>query len=287
MKPPSDPPAPRRKALGRGLDALLTKNRPGGDAAATPTAKTAGDGDQIRKVPLDLIDPNPDQPRTLFEPESIEELAQSIRNDGLIQPVLVRPNGSRYLLVVGERRLRAAKLAGLAEIPAIVRELDREKSLELALIENIQRENLNPIEVATALVVASSLAGVVLRFWSRRRSLALLGVTAFVLAGAGAYNGAKIPDSIEAFRVNFYRWTFVVAWLAWLALGWSVALALRRWSGLRDEANPIAVPRWAPFAAALVMLVPAAGATFTAGFDDERRDQAGFATMRQLSDAAN
>jgi len=151
MKTPSDPPAPRRKALGRGLDALLTKRRGVGDVAAPATAPAREDGDEVRKVPVDLIDPNPDQPRTVFEPDAIEELAQSIRNDGLIQPVLVRPSGSRYLLVVGERRLRAAKLAGLAKIPAIVRELGREKSLELALIENIQRENLNPIEVATAL----------------------------------------------------------------------------------------------------------------------------------------
>jgi len=146
MSSRSDRPTGRRKALGRGLDALLTAK------PATKAAQPAPQqGDDVRKVPVDQVDPNPHQPRTVFRPEAIEELAQSIRSDGLIQPILVRPAGDRYHVVAGERRLRASKLAGLTEIPAIVREIEDELLLEIALVENIQREDLNPIEVALAL----------------------------------------------------------------------------------------------------------------------------------------
>ena len=141
--------AASRKALGRGLDALLS-SRPGA-AAAVAAAPAAESGEQVRMIPLDAIDANPDQPRTVFEGGAIEELAQSIREDGVIQPILVKPLGSRFLLVAGERRWRASKLAGLAQIPAIIRDVSDEKILEIALVENIQREDLNPIEVAVAL----------------------------------------------------------------------------------------------------------------------------------------
>jgi ParB family chromosome partitioning protein len=102
-------------------------------------------------IPLDAIDPNPDQPRTVFQPGAIEELAQSIKEDGVIQPILLKPAGSRFLLVAGERRWRASRLAGLSQIPAIIRDVSEEKILEIALVENIQREDLNPIEIAAAL----------------------------------------------------------------------------------------------------------------------------------------
>lgn len=142
-----DSPGGRRKALGRGLDALLS-SKPGGQAA--PNAP--GAGQDVRKVSVDRIDPNPHQPRTVFRPEAIEELAQSIRNDGVLQPILLRPSGGgRYHVVAGERRLRASKHAGLTEIPAIVRHFDDDQMLEIALVENIQREDLNPIEVALGL----------------------------------------------------------------------------------------------------------------------------------------
>lgn len=139
--------AASRKALGRGLDALLS-NRPGAAAAAAPTMEQ---GEQVRMIPLDAIDANPDQPRTVFQPGAIEELAQSIREDGVIQPILLKPAGSRFMVVVGERRWRASKLAGLSEIPAVIRDVSEEKILEIALVENIQREDLNPIEIASAL----------------------------------------------------------------------------------------------------------------------------------------
>ncbi len=139
--------AASRKALGRGLGALLS-NRPVAAAAATPALEQ---GEQVRLIALDAIDPNPDQPRTVFEGEAIEELAQSIREDGVIQPILLKPMGSRFMVVVGERRWRASKLAGLSQIPAVVRDVSEEKILEIALVENIQREDLNPIEIAITL----------------------------------------------------------------------------------------------------------------------------------------
>lgn len=135
-----------RKALGRGLDALLT-SRPTAAAAAPAVEK----GEQVRMIPVDQIDANPDQPRTVFQPGAIEELSRSIQEDGVIQPILLKPAGSRFMVVVGERRWRASKLAGLAEIPAVIRDVSPERILEIALVENIQREDLNPIEVAAAL----------------------------------------------------------------------------------------------------------------------------------------
>ena len=142
----------RRKALGRGLGALLG-SKPSAAAAPARVAEPSApptDG-EIRNVPLRSIDVNPHQPRTEFAPEALEELSRSIKADGVIQPILVRPNGSRYLLVAGERRMRAARAAGLDAVPAVVREIDDDKLLEIALVENIQREDLNPIEVAVAL----------------------------------------------------------------------------------------------------------------------------------------
>ena len=127
-----------RKALGRGLNALLR------ETDAPPSA--AG----LEQVSLNLIDPNPFQPRTLLPEEALEELANSIRSSGLIQPILVRPSGERYQLIAGERRWRAAGKAGLERVPAVIREIDDAEALELALAENLLREALNPMEVARA-----------------------------------------------------------------------------------------------------------------------------------------
>ncbi|HET9178649.1 MAG TPA: ParB/RepB/Spo0J family partition protein [Terriglobia bacterium] len=127
-----------RKALGRGLNALLRETEP-------PPA-SAG----LEQIPLDLIDPNPFQPRTLLSADGLDELANSIRSSGLIQPIVLRPVGERYELIAGERRWRAASKAGLEQIPAIVRDIDDSEALELALAENLLREALNPIEIARA-----------------------------------------------------------------------------------------------------------------------------------------
>src|SRR5712692_2544329 len=140
--------SPPRRALGRGLSALLperTAPRPEAGAEAQPP-----DTGAIQKIAIDLIDANPYQPRRVFRAERLEELAQSIRSDGLIQPIVVQRNGGRYTLIVGERRWRAARLAGLEQIPAVIQEIPADRLLEVTLIENIQREDLNPIETAQA-----------------------------------------------------------------------------------------------------------------------------------------
>ena len=141
---------PRRKALGRGLGALLPA-RPGEVSDKVPTDTTPPSRDQVHQIPINLVDPNPYQPRRTFRQESLEELARSIQVDGLIQPIVVSPKGDRYTLIVGERRCRAAKLAGKTEIAALVQQVEPERILEVTLVENIQREDLNPIEVASAL----------------------------------------------------------------------------------------------------------------------------------------
>ena len=127
-----------RRALGRGLSALLS------DSPATAN-------EELIEVDIDLIEPNALQPRTNFDEEQLENLAQSIRSNGIIQPLLIRRfEGNRFQLIAGERRWRAAQKAGLQRVPAIVREIPDDKILELALIENIQRQELNAIEEAHA-----------------------------------------------------------------------------------------------------------------------------------------
>ena len=133
-----------RKALGRGLEALI----PGAPSATLPPPEAAQGG--AFELPIDEIGPNPHQPRSRFDDEAIKELSQSIKVSGVLQPVVVRPSGDGYELVAGERRLRASRLAGLTKIPAIIRQVSDREMLEMALVENIQRENLNPIEEAKA-----------------------------------------------------------------------------------------------------------------------------------------
>jgi ParB family chromosome partitioning protein len=125
-----------KRGLGRGLGALLS---------STPT-----DGDSLLDVGVNEIEPNPNQPRKVFSPAALEELTASIKASGVIQPVIVRRQGQGYQLVAGERRWRAARQAGLPRIPAIVREVTDAESLELALVENLLREDLNPMEEAEA-----------------------------------------------------------------------------------------------------------------------------------------
>jgi ParB family chromosome partitioning protein len=126
-----------KRRLGRGLGALI------------PEATESGS--EAHEIPVERIKPNPFQPRTNFDETKLKELAESIREHGVVQAVIVTPaGGNEYFLVAGERRYRAAIIAGLARIPAVVRDLDQSAMLEIALIENLQREDLNPIEEATA-----------------------------------------------------------------------------------------------------------------------------------------
>lgn len=138
-----------RKALGRGLSALLP-NKPASQPAAAAVAVQATAPDYQMKVAIEAVVPNPLQPRTVFQPDRLEELAASIRANGIIQPLIVRRTGQQFQIVAGERRWRAAKMAGLTEVPVVIQEVADRQMLELALIENIQREDLNPIETAHA-----------------------------------------------------------------------------------------------------------------------------------------
>ncbi len=139
----------QRKVLGKGLSALLPKKPL--PMPQPPPAEHAAPGTRVASVPILQIEPNPLQPRITFDPGRLQELANSIETNGIIQPILIRRKGSHFELIAGERRLRAAKLAGLADIPAIIQDYADDRVLEIALIENIQREDLNPIETAQAL----------------------------------------------------------------------------------------------------------------------------------------
>lgn len=133
----------KNSGLGRGLDAIFLEN--------SLEKTTAGGENVITILKLSMIDPKSDQPRKYFDKEALEELASSIKENGLLQPILVREYGEgRYQIIAGERRFRASKLAELDEIPAIILDRDDRKVAELSLIENIQREDLNPIEEALA-----------------------------------------------------------------------------------------------------------------------------------------
>jgi ParB family chromosome partitioning protein len=132
-----------KRALGRGLGALLPP------IPETPAAQGEGAG-RLRDLPIESLTPNPFQPRKTFTPEALEELAASIRTSGVLQPLVVRQRGDRHEILVGERRWRAAQQAGLSHVPAVVREATDAEALELALVENLLREDLNPLEQADA-----------------------------------------------------------------------------------------------------------------------------------------
>jgi ParB family chromosome partitioning protein len=149
--------ATKRPSLGRGLEALLgtpsTASEPEAAAPGTPRS-----GDELARIPVDLLQRGRYQPRLDMRPESLQELADSIRAQGVVQPIVVRPVGlpaagevQRYEIIAGERRWRAAQMAGLHEIPAVIRRVPDEAAVAMSLIENIQRENLNPLEEARAL----------------------------------------------------------------------------------------------------------------------------------------
>jgi len=139
----------QRRGLGRGLEALL----PSQPAVSAPV------GDVVQQIEVSRIDPNPYQPRHSFHPERLKELADSIHAHGVVQPIVVRAQGERYVLIAGERRWRAAAMAGFGKVAAIVRDVPDAQVLELTLIENIQREDLNPIETAEAFARLADDAG--------------------------------------------------------------------------------------------------------------------------------
>src|SRR5216684_51176 len=166
-----------RRGLGRGLGALLS---------ATPTAD-----DILLEVPLDQIEASQSQPRKFFNPETLDELAASIRASGVIQPVIVRRRGTGYQLIAGERRWRAARQAGLEHIPAIVRDATDAQSLELALVENLLREDLNPIEEAEAYQKLLSQFG-----WTQEELAQRIGRDRSSIANA--LRLLRLPEEIQA-----------------------------------------------------------------------------------------
>jgi ParB family transcriptional regulator, chromosome partitioning protein len=143
----------RRGGLGRGLEALIPSHPPQDDGEpAVPAEEETEDSSMpsFEQLALDLIDPNPRQPRGAFDNETLQELTDSIQAVGVLQPIVVRPTGDRFQLVMGERRVRAARAAGLERIPAVVRTTDDDHLLRDALLENVHREDLNPLEEAAA-----------------------------------------------------------------------------------------------------------------------------------------
>jgi ParB family chromosome partitioning protein len=140
----------KKKRLGRGLDALLSK------PAAQTAAVTGHDVDTLQNIPLELLQRGQYQPRVDMRQDTLQDLANSIKAQGVVQPIVARPlrksgNSQKYEIIAGERRWRAAQMAGLAEIPAVIRDVPDDAAIAMALIENIQRENLNPLEEARAL----------------------------------------------------------------------------------------------------------------------------------------
>ena len=137
-----------QRGLGRGLGALLGEDVVAEASQPTEPAQPQAPVDAVRMLPIGQIDPNREQPRRSFDEEALKELAASIRAVGVLQPIIVAPSGDRFTIIAGERRYRASRLAELDEIPAIVRDWDSQKRLEAALIENLQRDDLNPVEEA-------------------------------------------------------------------------------------------------------------------------------------------
>lgn len=206
--------------LGKGLSAIIGQRA---NPGAMP--KTAG-GDgfgQIRQLALDVIVPNPSQPRTGFDESTLEELSRSIRAKGVLQPVIVRPAGNgRFELVVGERRWRAAKLAGLESIPALVRRTSDAESLEIAMIENLQREDLSPLERAAGY----------------RRYIEAFDITIDELAGRLCESRANISNYLRLLKLRPEIHMLLGA--GQLAMGQARAIA-----GIEDSERQLAVARMA------------------------------------------
>ena len=202
----------RRSGLGKGLDSLISSEAGTVEPKASTDKKPEEQAVQSGPVQIKvrLIEPNKEQPRKQFDQESLEELAESIRQYGVIQPLLLVQNGSYYTIVAGERRWRAAKIAGLKEVPAVVKEFTQEEIAEIALVENLQREDLNPLEEARAYqrllkefhMTQEEIAGKVSKSRSViANSLRLLklekSVQALVESGALSMGHAKVLLGIE------------------------------------------------------------------------------------------
>lgn len=239
--------AENRRGLGRGLSALL------GEAEEINHAVDPAEG--VREIPIELIHRNPDQPRRHFDPEEIADLERSIRDKGILQPILVRPSpktAGEFEIVAGERRWRAAQQAGMTAIPALVRTLDDDRAYEIAIVENVQRTDLNPLEEAQAYATLVSRFGhtqdQIAQAIGKSRShvantlrLAQLpeGVQAHVLAGrltAGHARALLTADNAEALADQVVREGLSVRETEALARG-EKAPAPKKTSGPRAKAK--------------------------------------------------
>ncbi len=211
--------------LGKGLSAIISPRTAVGirHAQAVPGQAPPSAEAGIRRIPLSQIRPNPNQPRSDFSEAELAELAESIKTNGVLQPILVRPAGQdRFELVAGERRLRASKTAGLATIPAIVKEMTDRESLEIALIENLQREDLGPLERAVAY----------------DRYMSTFGATADQLASKLSESRASIANYLRLLKLH----SEIQAMLRDRSLGMGQARAI---AGIADQQRQLAVARLA------------------------------------------
>jgi ParB family chromosome partitioning protein len=183
----------KKRGLGRGLDALLGQAAVAAPApsaagpAQTQTAAGADKGERLLKLPVDVLRRGRYQPRSDMRPESLQDLADSIRAQGVVQPIVVRPVGpNAYEIIAGERRWRAAQLAGLHEVPVVVRDVPDQAAMAMALIENIQREDLNPLEEALAL----------------KRLIEEFGLTHQIAAEAVGRSRAAVSNLLRLFELN-------------------------------------------------------------------------------------
>jgi len=213
--------SPRR--LGRGLDAILGPRSTTTLMTIPPPAPPPPSAETIRQVPIDRITANPAQPRTTFDESSLQEMADSIRANGVLQPLLLRPGqDGRYELVAGERRWRAARLAGLPSVPAVVRELSDSESLQAALVENLQREDLGPLDRATGY----------------QRYLDTFGVTPEELARRLGQSRANVSNYLRLLKLEDPIREMIAS--GELAMGQARAIA-----GIADAARRLAVARLA------------------------------------------
>ena len=180
-----------QRGLGRGLGALLGEDVVAEAPQPTEAAQPQAPVDAVRMLPIGQSDPNRDQPRRSFDENALKELAASIEAVGVLQPIIVAPSGDRFTIIAGERRYRASRLAGLDEIPAIVRDWDSQKRLEAALIENLQRDDLNPVEEAMGVRQLMDEAGL-----TQERAAERLGKSR--PAVANLLRLLTLPDSVKA-----------------------------------------------------------------------------------------
>ena len=155
--------AVKKTGLGKGLDALFSTSPLSDDKEEEKVVEKIDESEKIHKIKITEIEPNKNQPRRNFNSESIDELAESIKRYGVIQPIIVSKKDNYYEIIAGERRWRAAKLAGVKEVPVVIKDYSTQEVMEIALIENIQRENLNPLEEAEAFEALAK-AGYTIKF---------------------------------------------------------------------------------------------------------------------------